>query len=75
MINKCCNFFVFLVHFDLFSILLICFAGSEQVLKLLEEIDRYIPTPVRDLDKPFLLPVESVYSIPGVWSLKSSVLK
>lgn len=28
-------------------------------------MDAFIPTPVRDLDKPFLLPVESVHSIPG----------
>jgi elongation factor Tu len=35
------------------------------VLKLLEAIDNYIPTPVRELDKPFLLPVEHVYSIAG----------
>lgn len=28
-------------------------------------MDQYIPTPVRELDKPFLLPVEHVYSIPG----------
>lgn len=34
-------------------------------MKLLEEVDNHIPTPVRDLDKPFLLPVENVYSIPG----------
>jgi elongation factor Tu len=40
-------------------------AGAESVLKLLEAIDGYIPTPARDLDKPFLLPVEHVYSIPG----------
>lgn len=39
--------------------------GADAVLKLLEEVDKYIPTPVRDLDKPFLLPVEAVYSIPG----------
>lgn len=39
--------------------------GSAAVLKLLEEVDKHIPTPVRDLDKPFLLPVEGVYSIPG----------
>lgn len=39
--------------------------GSDAILKLLEEIDAHVPTPVRDLDKPFLLPVESVYSIPG----------
>lgn len=29
------------------------------------EVDKHIPTPVRDLDKPFMLPVESVYSIAG----------
>ncbi|XP_072381867.1 elongation factor Tu [Diabrotica undecimpunctata] len=39
--------------------------GSEAILKLLKEVDAYIPTPVRDLDKPFLLPVEHTYSIPG----------
>ncbi|XP_057655245.1 elongation factor Tu, mitochondrial [Diorhabda carinulata] len=39
--------------------------GSEAVMKLLKEVDRYIPTPVRELDKPFLLPVEHTYSIPG----------
>lgn len=31
----------------------------------MEEVDKYIPTPERELDKPFLLPVEHVYSIPG----------
>ncbi|XP_046964766.1 elongation factor Tu [Vanessa cardui] len=39
--------------------------GSEAISKLLEEVDSFIPTPVRELDKPFLLPVESVHSIPG----------
>lgn len=39
--------------------------GKNAILKLLEEVDRYIPTPVRELDKPFLLPVEHTYSIPG----------
>lgn len=39
--------------------------GEEAVLKLLEEIDRYIPEPVRDLDKPFLFPIEHIYSITG----------
>ena len=33
--------------------------------KLLDAVDTYIPVPTRDLEKPFLLPVESVYSIPG----------
>ncbi|XP_017090764.2 elongation factor Tu [Drosophila bipectinata] len=39
--------------------------GKEAILKLLQEVDSFIPTPVRELDKPFLLPVENVYSIPG----------
>lgn len=39
--------------------------GADAIIQLLEEVDKYIPTPKRDLDKPFLLPVESVYSIPG----------
>ncbi|XP_019557944.3 elongation factor Tu-like [Aedes albopictus] len=39
--------------------------GADAVMKLLEEVDKYVPTPTRDLDKPFLLPVESVHSIPG----------
>lgn len=39
--------------------------GRDAILKLLEAVDEHIPTPVRDLDKPFLLPVENTYSIPG----------
>ncbi|KAI1286953.1 Elongation factor Tu, mitochondrial [Halotydeus destructor] len=39
--------------------------GKDAIVKLLEAVDSYIPNPVRDLDKPFLLPVETVYSIPG----------
>ncbi|XP_014259026.1 uncharacterized protein LOC106672255 [Cimex lectularius] len=39
--------------------------GANAVLELLDEVDKYIPTPIRELDKPFLLPVEHVYSIPG----------
>ncbi|XP_050668035.1 elongation factor Tu, mitochondrial [Leptidea sinapis] len=39
--------------------------GADAISKLLEEVDRFIPTPIRDLDKPFLLPVEAVHSIPG----------
>ncbi|XP_031835471.1 elongation factor Tu [Nomia melanderi] len=39
--------------------------GKDAVLKLMEAVDTHIPTPIRDLDKPFLLPIESVYSIPG----------
>lgn len=39
--------------------------GTDAILKLLEAVDNHIPTPMRDLDKPFLLPVENVYSIAG----------
>jgi len=39
--------------------------GEQAILKLLEEVDRYIPTPTRPLDKPFLMPVEDVFSISG----------
>jgi len=43
------------------------FAGAEcsAVMKLMDEVDRYIPTPVREKDKPFLLAVEDVFSIKG----------
>ena len=39
--------------------------GSQSIAKLLEAVDEWIPTPMRDLDKPFLLPIEHVYSIAG----------
>ncbi|XP_050345660.1 elongation factor Tu, mitochondrial [Nymphalis io] len=39
--------------------------GSDAITKLLEEVDSFIPTPIRELEKPFLLPVEAVHSIPG----------
>ena len=35
------------------------------ILKLMEAIDSYIPTPAREADKPFLLPVEDVFTISG----------
>jgi elongation factor Tu len=36
-----------------------------KILELAETLDNYIPEPVRDLDKPFLMPVEDVFSITG----------
>ncbi|GAB0087477.1 Carbamoyl-phosphate synthase small subunit, N-terminal domain [Sergentomyia squamirostris] len=39
--------------------------GANAIFQLLDEVDKFIPTPERELDKPFLLPVENVYSIPG----------
>jgi elongation factor Tu len=37
----------------------------QSILKLMEEVDRYIPTPERDLDRPFLMPIEDVFGIKG----------
>ena len=39
--------------------------GVEAVNKLMDAVDTWIPTPERDTDKPFLLPVEDVFSITG----------
>jgi elongation factor Tu len=39
--------------------------GRDAVLALMAEVDSYIPTPTRDFDKPFLMPVEDVFSISG----------
>jgi len=39
--------------------------GVPAVIKLVEEMDKYIPVPKRDIDKPFLMPVEDVFSISG----------
>ncbi|EDO39883.1 predicted protein [Nematostella vectensis] len=39
--------------------------GINSIKKLLEAVDSHIPTPARDLDKPFLLPIEDVFSISG----------
>jgi len=38
---------------------------AECILKLIEAVDNYIPLPVRDVDKPFLMPIEDVFSISG----------
>lgn len=39
--------------------------GVESIKKLMEALDSYIPEPVRELDQPFLMPVEDVFSIKG----------
>jgi len=38
---------------------------EEKILELMKAVDDYIPTPTRELDKPFLMPVEDVFSIKG----------
>lgn len=39
--------------------------GREAILKLMDAVDSYIPQPAREVDKPFLMPVEDVFSIAG----------
>ena len=38
---------------------------GDKVAKLMEEVDAYIPTPTRDTDNPFLMPIEDIFSITG----------
>src|SRR3989440_8585037 len=39
--------------------------GVPAIMKLLAAVDSYIPTPVREVDKPFLMPMEDVFTISG----------
>jgi len=39
--------------------------GKNSILKLMDAVDEWIPTPERPLDKPFLMPIEDVFSISG----------
>nr|POF16210.1 elongation factor tu, mitochondrial [Quercus suber] len=39
--------------------------GKKAILKLMDAVDQYIADPVRQLDKPFLMPIEDVFSIQG----------
>src|SRR4029434_4173072 len=40
-------------------------AGVESLVKLMEALDSYIPLPEREIDKPFMMPIEDVFSISG----------
>jgi len=40
-------------------------AAMDQVMELMAAVDSYIPEPVRELDKPFLMPIEDVFTITG----------
>ena len=40
-------------------------AYEQKILDLMEEVDAYIPEPEREIDKPFMMPVEDVFSITG----------
>src|SRR6185295_18883929 len=39
--------------------------GEGSIMKLVETLDTYIPDPVRETDKPFLMPIEDIFSIEG----------
>lgn len=39
--------------------------GEPAILKLMQAVDTYVPTPKRDINKPFLMPVEDVFTISG----------
>ncbi len=39
--------------------------AEKQIMQLMDTVDSYVPTPKRDIDKPFLMPVEDVFSIKG----------
>ncbi|MEI6053856.1 MAG: elongation factor Tu [Candidatus Saccharibacteria bacterium] len=39
--------------------------AEDSIMELVEALDSYVPEPVRDLDKPFLMPIEDVFSIKG----------
>src|SRR6266542_441469 len=39
--------------------------GEKSVLELMDAVDTYIPTPQRDIEKPFLMPVEDIFTIQG----------
>jgi elongation factor Tu len=38
---------------------------ADKLIELMEVVDEYVPTPIRDIEKPFLMPVEDVFSITG----------
>jgi elongation factor Tu len=40
-------------------------AAAEDIMKLMDAVDEYVPVPERDVDKPFLMPVEDVFTITG----------
>ncbi|XP_067683498.1 elongation factor Tu, mitochondrial-like [Haliotis asinina] len=49
--------------------------GAEKIKELLENVDSYIPNPSRELEKPFFLPIDSVFSIPGRGTVVSGKLE
>jgi elongation factor Tu len=40
-------------------------AWQDKIVELMDQVDAYVPEPVRELDKPFLMPIEDVFTIQG----------
>lgn len=49
--------------------------GEPSIRKLLDSVDEYIPTPVRDLKSPFLLPIDNAFTVPGRGTVVVGTLK
>src|SRR5438046_3085175 len=49
--------------------------ASECIWKLMEAVDSYIPTPVRAMDKPFLMPIEDIFTITGRGTVGAGVVE
>lgn len=54
--------------------------GVPAIKDLLDAVDNYVPTPKRDYDSPFLLPIDNVISVPGrgtvvVGTIKRGIIK
>ena len=50
-------------------------SANKCIVELMEACDNFIPEPKRDVDKPFLMPVEDVFSITGRGTVEQVVLK
>lgn len=49
--------------------------GEQSIMKLLDAIDNYVPTPVRDVTSPFLLPIDNAFTVPGRGTVVIGTLK
>ena len=49
--------------------------GEKAILELLDTLDSYIPQPERAIDKPFLMPIEDVFSISGRGTVEAGIVK
>jgi elongation factor Tu len=55
-------------------------SGEPSIRKLLKTLDEYVPTPVRDLESPYLMPIDNVFNIHGrgcivVGTIKRGIVK